>query len=267
VHGIVQVKLSLMTMLVVCIVSWVIFFYHTVPYYVTMLNAVILIIYLTLMDMLNIYQPRASAQLLAPFRSPLVNSLVACMAGLNMLHHIRKSQFWHNLWLQCGRPQTGVVSDVMHRTRADYHRAIRYIKKNEQDIVNARFAAGLLNNNSRDFWSEVKRIRHNNGCFSNCVDSYSTLADIANLFAEKYQELYTSVAYKTEDMESLKNRIGNMVFSAGFNDDCKVRYEEVVFAICKLKAGKNDGDIGLSSISCMHVASCLFIFRCFLRVC
>jgi len=90
-HGIVHVKLSLMTMLVICVVSWVILFYHTVPYYVTMLNAVILIIYLTLIDMLKLYQPRASAQLLAPFRSPLVNSLVAYLAGLNMLHHIRKS--------------------------------------------------------------------------------------------------------------------------------------------------------------------------------
>ena len=50
-HGIVHVKLSLMTMLVICVASWVILFYNTVPYYVTMLNAVILIIYLTLIDM------------------------------------------------------------------------------------------------------------------------------------------------------------------------------------------------------------------------
>jgi len=115
-----------------------------------------------------------------------------------------KSLFWHDLWVQCGRPKTGVLSDIMRRTRADYHRATRYVKKNEQAIINERFAASMLNNSSRDFCSEAKRIRCNNVCFSNCVDSHSNPADIANTFAEKYHELYTSVPYKANDMDYLK---------------------------------------------------------------
>jgi hypothetical protein len=31
-----------------------------------------------------------------------------------------KSLFWHNLWLECGRPKTGAVADCMRRTRAAY---------------------------------------------------------------------------------------------------------------------------------------------------
>ena len=33
------------------------------------------------------------------------------------------------------------------------------VRKNENDIVNARFASSVTNNRSRDFWQEVKRIR------------------------------------------------------------------------------------------------------------
>ena len=33
------------------------------------------------------------------------------------------------------------------------------------------------------FWSEVKRVRRNKACFSNCVDSKSALVDIADIFA------------------------------------------------------------------------------------
>jgi len=29
-----------------------------------------------------------------------------------------KSLFWHNLWMDCGRPKTGAVADCMRRTRA-----------------------------------------------------------------------------------------------------------------------------------------------------
>ena len=35
-----------------------------------------------------------------------------------------KSLFCHNMWLECGRPKTGVVADVMRRTRAAYHYAL-----------------------------------------------------------------------------------------------------------------------------------------------
>ena len=42
--------------------------------------------------------------------------------------------------------------------------------------------------------TEIKRIRRNRTCFSNCVDSAFNFTDIVNVFADKYQELYTAVA-------------------------------------------------------------------------
>jgi len=44
-----------------------------------------------------------------------------------------KSLFWHKLWLDCGRPKTGVVADGMRRTRAAY----RKVKRDEDTAQRA----------------------------------------------------------------------------------------------------------------------------------
>jgi hypothetical protein len=61
-----------------------------------------------------------------------------------------KSVFWDEIWLECGRPKSGVVADIMHRTRASYHYAIRCVEKNEQDVVRQRYAEANLRNHNRD---------------------------------------------------------------------------------------------------------------------
>ena len=52
------------------------------------------------------------------------------------------------------------MADIMRRTRAAYHYAIRAVRKHEQDFVNQRFAETVFSNKTRDFWGEVKRLRH-----------------------------------------------------------------------------------------------------------
>jgi hypothetical protein len=46
-----------------------------------------------------------------------------------------KSMFWHNIWVDCGRPHVGPAADCMRRTRASYHYAIRQVRKDENSIV------------------------------------------------------------------------------------------------------------------------------------
>ena len=101
-----------------------------------------------------------------------------------------KSLFLHNVWVDCDRPKTGAVADVMRRTRASYHYAIRRVRHNEQNIINECFADAILVDNNRDFWSEVKRLRSNKTCPSNMVDDFMSPCDIANFFASKYQDIY-----------------------------------------------------------------------------
>ena len=81
-----------------------------------------------------------------------------------------KSLFWHIVWLECGKPKTGAVTDSMRRSRADYHCAIRKVRRNEQTIVNERYADAILVNENRCLWAEVKRINGGMAVPSSVVD-------------------------------------------------------------------------------------------------
>jgi hypothetical protein len=74
------------------------------------------------------------------------------------------------------------------------------VRKNEDSIVRQRVADAILNDGGRNFWSEIKRIRHNKGGVPNSVDGLTDVKDIAQLFAAKYRELYTSVPYDKSEM-------------------------------------------------------------------
>jgi len=60
----------------------------------------------------------------------------------------KKSQsvFWHGIWVDCGRPRSGYVANIMRKTRSAYHYAIRNAKKNMKVIksVNALLKLFLI---------------------------------------------------------------------------------------------------------------------------
>ena len=95
------------------------------------------------------------------------------------------------------RPKTGVEADLMRCTRASYHYAI-------------------CNLGIRREW-----IMNNKACRSSVVDGFSKHADIADLFANKYQELYTSVQFDSADTVKVNTKISSSLSVNGFNADCK----------------------------------------------
>ena len=138
------------------------------------------------------------------------------------------SLFWHNMWVECGKPRTGVVYDIMRQTRARYHYAIRYARRHENDIINDRFANALLLNSGRDFWSAVKKIRRSGSCVSGAVDGVSNASDIVSLFARKYEDLYTSVAYDPVVMKQISQELNSSLESTGYDVDCIVDMSDVL---------------------------------------
>ena len=50
------------------------------------------------------------------------------------------SLFWHNIWMECGKPHTGPIADVMRKTRSAYHYAIRKAKRAVNNKINQRIA-------------------------------------------------------------------------------------------------------------------------------
>jgi len=107
------------------------------------------------------------------------------------------------------RSMSGYVADIMRNTRSVYHYAISDAKIHERDEVNQRFAEAVLDNNSRDFWGEVKSIRSSGASCSSCIDGLECSKDIADLFAKQYQDLYTyntSVPYDQAEIARIGDR-------------------------------------------------------------
>jgi len=97
--------------------------------------------------------------------------------------------FWHDIWSNAGRPKTGILADIMRRTWAAYHYAIRRIKKEEEDIVKHRFATARIRDQSQDFGAEVRKMTGKSAGASTTVNGMSESNKIAELFASKYQTL------------------------------------------------------------------------------
>ena len=115
--------------------------------------------------------------------------------------------FWRNIWLQCNKPTSGIIYDLMKRTKQQYHYAVRRLKRRSDDLIKSRMAEAIVNNKSRDFWSEVKKINSTGTNISSNIGDYTNAYDIAALFANKYDVLYNSVPSDAENMNNITAQI------------------------------------------------------------
>ena len=186
-----------------------------------------------------------------------------------------KSLFWHHIWIEAGRPGKGVLASIMRNTRAQYHSAIKDIRVKESDIRKEKFAELITCNNNRDFWKEVNKIKSSKKNLPNVVDDYNDESDIAETFASKYMNLYSSVSCCINDVEELKHNINRSINANDYNDalhsDAVIRASEIKEAILKLKLNKSDGIIGLQSDNFvnagddLHVHLAMLLTGCFMH--
>ena len=114
---------------------------------------------------------------------------------------------WHHFWKINGRPRAG-HKDEMHRiSRARYHRSIRHIQRNKKIIQSEKMAHAIVPNNSRNLWSEVRKVEGRNSKISSDVDCSCDSEEITELFSEKYKHLYNSVPYNIDDMHAIESTI------------------------------------------------------------
>ena len=160
-----------------------------------------------------------------------------------------KSIFWHNLWRELGRPPTGTIAGIMRCTRAAYHRAIKKVKANELDIRKEKLAECIADNQSRDFWKEIHKIGHVGKNSTVAVDGISDSALVANMFADKYQNLYNSVPFDSAEMNQIVASVNNNISKNCNQDDNNALFsrEEISKAISNLKSNKSDGSCDLST--------------------
>ena len=105
----------------------------------------------------------------------------------------------------------------MRRTRANYHYAIRRLKKQSDQLSKNAMAQSIANNNYRDLWNETSKIRNSKSTTSTCIDNKINDDDITKVFFNKYNILYNSVRYNdnsinillADNMSDVKQKYGN----------------------------------------------------------
>ena len=180
----------------------------------------------------------------------------------------KEALFWHTLWYDCGYPRPGTVANIRRTTRAKYHYAVKYVHKNKANIIANNMATSLLHNKSKDFWSDVKRIRGEKGTVPCTVDGFKSNRDVSNLFAQKYSELYNSVSYDIDKLQKLTVTVNNQIQSLCCADNCYSNHiftvKDVATAMKKLKHYKSDGNIVHFSEYLINGSHKLHVFLSFL---
>ena len=111
-------------------------------------------------------------------------------------------------------------------------------------------ARAISENNSRELWQEVKKIRKNKCEKSYCMDNAIGEHNIASLFAIKYEELYNSVRYDEQSFSSIISEntddIKSQCIVSDVDSDCDIIHthsitvQQIKCATSKLKPGKSD---------------------------
>ena len=73
-----------------------------------------------------------------------------CKAGWNSEVKLLRgdSLFWHHIWVDSGHPFTGALAQVMRSTRGKYYRAVRDVKKRDEQLRRIRLGAKASSNNA-----------------------------------------------------------------------------------------------------------------------
>ena len=171
------------------------------------------------------------------------------------------AMYWHNAWKHEGRPRQGFLAEARRRSRMKYHRVVKKIKKHENVIRSERMVESITADGGRKFWKEAKALRGNKGRKSpDSVEGQSGNEPTANLFANKFSEIYNNVGYNRDEMNTIMSNC-NVLLSGMSQDkfgECLVSIHEVENCIKNLKKGKADGNIGLFSDHIIHGTSKLF---------
>ena len=160
--------------------------------------------------------------------------------------------FWHALWKCNGSPREGHIALIRRQTRARYRYAVRYIKRHEEQCRANRLAEGLLSNNGRDAWHEVRKVTARKGGVPTSIDDIDGDREIGELFAQKTSAVFNSVSYNAESMnEIIQDLNRDIALKCAHPDQCyhshRVTQESVADALKTMKAGKGDGTEEFSS--------------------
>ena len=171
---------------------------------------------------------------------------------------------WHHIWVDAGRPPTGVLANIMRSTRRQYHIASKRLLQSQKEQHNTRLAEAFAVPHSPSiFWKEVKRANaHTSHSFAcNTVNGHTSPAEIANDFKDMYKNIFCAGLTSVDDLSNFRNNLNDLCvneISQPFTP------EEIASACKKLKPNKKDSDLLLMSNAIINAPPIVFSILCFI---
>ena len=146
-------------------------------------------------------------------------------------------------WSAAGKPRSGMLHRHMYTTRAAFKQALRYCKKQKEQMQADACAKSCLANDSQQFWRNVSKIANKKvTSHVNKVGDSVGESEICNLWQEHFYSLYNSVR-DNHTRELFLNRSSFLRESSG---GVSVSVMEVADAIKDQKKSKSCGPNGLA---------------------
>ena len=152
-----------------------------------------------------------------------------------------RSLFWNEIWKLAGSPIQGQLPDIRRNTRAKYHWALKFVKKNADGIIKYKTASILEIKSFQYIWSVIHNMKKK--CFSppGMIDGNTSNSEIANHFANIYSDLYNSANDNevNEIKEKVDQAIATICRRGGCCDSNHVIIPDLAkWVISKLKEGR-----------------------------
>ena len=153
-----------------------------------------------------------------------------------------KSIFWNEMWKQAGCPQNGHIAHIRKSTRIKYHKAVKFVKSNNDLMIKYKVANCLNKKRFVDFWAEIRKIKKpKNKCNVNTIDSCIGNCNIAHRFEEIYKNLYNSV--QDNDKYESRHHVDELINKCVIGECSSSHffsYSEINEAISSLKSNQKD---------------------------
>ena len=115
------------------------------------------------------------------------------------------------------------------------------VVKSVKKTVVIMVANSYIEKPNSGFWKEINKYRGKKRCIAPTVEGLTNSTEISDRFAATYDELFNSVGYDVNDMNTLFHEVCGDVVDDYTVHSTLMSSDDVTSAIKKLKPGKSDG--------------------------
>jgi hypothetical protein len=111
------------------------------------------------------------------------------------------------MWLDNGSPAAGLLFDLMKQSKSEYKYKARAVLNDQQRLSSHRMSEALHRYDCRNLWSEVKCMNGVSKLVPDKIVGVQGPAEICDLFADKYNDLYNCVHFDKDEMSRLTDQL------------------------------------------------------------